>query len=134
MNINEINSIVQDVVFLDIETSGLNPYTSEILEIGAIKIENNKNIKLAIFIYCINISVSVNTAYILKNIKYIVIIDAYTKLFNTFPVTKSFIFFTILFFSFESFSNFLSSFLFVYMPFYHFFLDLSSVFIMFSLK
>ena len=88
------------------------------------KIENNKNIKLAIFIYCINISVSVNTAYILKNIKYIVIIDAYTKLFNTFPVTKSFIFFTILFFSFESFSNFLSSFLFVYMPFYHFFLDL----------
>jgi len=42
MNINEINSIVQDVVFLDIETSGLNPYTSEILEIGAIKIENNK--------------------------------------------------------------------------------------------
>ena len=41
-NINEINSIVQDVVFLDIETSGLNPYTSEILEIGAIKIENNK--------------------------------------------------------------------------------------------
>ena len=99
-----------------------------------IKIENNKNIKLAIFIYCINISVSVNTAYILKNIKYIVIIDAYTKLFNTFPVTKSFIFFTILFFSFESFSNFLSSFLFVYMPFYHFFLDLSSVFIMFSLK
>ena len=107
-------------------------YSGKYIEVFLKK--NNKNIKLAIFIYCINISVSVNTAYILKNIKYIVIIDAYTKLFNTFPVTKSFIFFTILFFSFESFSNFLSSFLFVYMPFYHFFLDLSSVFIMFSLK
>ena len=89
--------------------------------ISNIKIENNKNIKLAIFIYCVNTVASVSTAYMLKNIKYIVIIDAYTKLFNTFPVTKSFIFFTILFFSFESFSNFLSSFLFVYMLFYHFF-------------
>lgn len=42
MNINKIKSIVQDVVFLDLETSGLNPFTAEILEIGAIKIENNK--------------------------------------------------------------------------------------------
>lgn len=42
MNINEIKSIVQDVIFLDLETSGLNPFTAEILEIGAIKIENNK--------------------------------------------------------------------------------------------
>ena len=42
MNINEIKSIVQDVVFLDLETSGLNPFTAEILEIGAIKIDNNK--------------------------------------------------------------------------------------------
>ena len=29
-------SIIKDVVFLDIETSGLNPKNSEILEIGAI--------------------------------------------------------------------------------------------------
>ena len=42
MNINDIKSIVQDVVFVDLETSGLNPFTAEILEIGAIKIENNK--------------------------------------------------------------------------------------------
>ena len=42
MNINKIKSIVQDVVFLDLETSGLNPFKAEILEIGAIKIENNK--------------------------------------------------------------------------------------------
>lgn len=42
MDINKIKSIVQDVVFLDLETSGLNPHNSEILEIGAIKSENNK--------------------------------------------------------------------------------------------
>ena len=42
MDINKIKSIVQDVVFIDLETSGLNPYNSEILEIGAIKSENNK--------------------------------------------------------------------------------------------
>ncbi len=74
--------------------------------ISNIKIENNKNIKLAIFIYCINISVSVNTAYILKNIKYIVIIDAYTKLFNTFPVTKSFFFLLYYFFLLNRFPTF----------------------------
>ncbi len=43
MKIDEIKSIAQDVVFLDIKTSGINPYTSEILEINAIKIENNKS-------------------------------------------------------------------------------------------
>ena len=42
MDINKIKSIVQNVVFLDLETSGLNPHNSEILEIGAIKSENNK--------------------------------------------------------------------------------------------
>ena len=42
MDINKIKSIVQDVVFIDLETSGLNPYNSEILEIGAIKSENDK--------------------------------------------------------------------------------------------
>ena len=42
MDINKIKSIVQDVVFIDLETSGLNPHNSEILEIGAIKSENNK--------------------------------------------------------------------------------------------
>lgn len=41
MNINDIKSIVQNVVFLDLETSGLNPFTAEIIEIGAIKVENN---------------------------------------------------------------------------------------------
>lgn len=42
MDINKIKSIVQDVVFIDLETSGLNLHNSEILEIGAIKSENNK--------------------------------------------------------------------------------------------
>ena len=68
MKKNEIKSIVQDVVFLDIETSGLNPYTSEILEIGAIKIEDNKStsfhtfvknkkeVPLEIFSLCSNLS------------------------------------------------------------------------------
>ena len=42
MDINKIKSIVQDVVFIDLETSGLIPHNSEILEIGAIKSENNK--------------------------------------------------------------------------------------------
>ena len=37
----KIVSIVKDVVFLDIETSGLNPKNSEILEIGAVKIDRD---------------------------------------------------------------------------------------------
>ncbi|MGN1033298.1 MAG: exonuclease domain-containing protein, partial [Intestinibacter sp.] len=41
-----ITSIVKDVVFLDIETSGLNPKTSEILEIGAVKIDTEENISI----------------------------------------------------------------------------------------
>ena len=40
----DIISIINDVVFLDIETSGLNPINSEILEIGAVKIDKNNNI------------------------------------------------------------------------------------------
>lgn len=40
----KIVSIVKDVVFLDIETSGLNPKNSEILEIGAVKIDRDENI------------------------------------------------------------------------------------------
>ena len=43
MDINKIKSIVQDVVFIDLETSGLNPHNSEILEIGAIKSEDRKS-------------------------------------------------------------------------------------------
>ena len=39
-------SIVKDVVFLDIETSGLNPKNSEILEIGAIKVDKENNISI----------------------------------------------------------------------------------------
>ncbi|ETJ40740.1 Exonuclease superfamily protein, partial [human gut metagenome] len=37
-------SIINNVVFLDIETSGLNPANSEILEIGAVKIDKDNNI------------------------------------------------------------------------------------------
>ncbi len=40
----DIISIINNVVFLDIETSGLNPINSEILEIGAIKIDEQNNI------------------------------------------------------------------------------------------
>lgn len=40
---NDIISVINNVIFLDIETSGLNPSKSEILEIGAVKI-NNKEI------------------------------------------------------------------------------------------
>ena len=50
MNINEIDSIVRDVVFLDLETSGVNPYTSEILEIGAIKIEDSQTTSFHTFV------------------------------------------------------------------------------------
>ena len=35
-------SILDNIVFLDIETSGLNPITCEIIEIGAIKLEKGK--------------------------------------------------------------------------------------------
>ncbi len=67
MNINGIKSIVQNVVFLDLETSGLNPFKAEILEIGAIKIDNNKatsfhtliknkkEVPLEIFSFCTNL-------------------------------------------------------------------------------
>ena len=41
-SINNIESVLDDIVFLDIETSSLNPNKGEILEIGAIKFENNK--------------------------------------------------------------------------------------------
>ncbi|MDY4576217.1 MAG: exonuclease domain-containing protein, partial [Intestinibacter sp.] len=41
-----ITSIVKNVVFLDIETSGLNPKNSEILEIGAVKIDRDKKISI----------------------------------------------------------------------------------------
>ena len=43
MELNNITSMIDNIVFLDIETSGINPINSEILEIGAIKIDN-KNI------------------------------------------------------------------------------------------
>ena len=36
---NDIISVLDNVVFLDIETSGLNPNKSEIIEIGAVKIK-----------------------------------------------------------------------------------------------
>ena len=41
-SINNIESVLDDIVFLDIETSSLNPNKGEILEIGAIKFDNNK--------------------------------------------------------------------------------------------
>ena len=40
--INNIQSVLDDIIFLDIETSTLNPNKGEILEIGAIKFKNNK--------------------------------------------------------------------------------------------
>lgn len=67
MEYSNIKSLVDNVVFLDIETSGLNPQTSEILEIGAIKIENKnitsfhtfvknkKEVPLEIFSLCTNL-------------------------------------------------------------------------------
>lgn len=39
---NDIISILDNVIFLDIETSGLNPLNSEIIEVGAVKIKNGK--------------------------------------------------------------------------------------------
>ncbi len=61
---NDIISVLDNVVFLDIETSGLNPNKSEIIEIGAVKIEgtnkttfealikNKREIPLEIFSLC----------------------------------------------------------------------------------
>lgn len=41
-NINNISSILDNIIFLDIETSGSDPEKSEILEVAAIKIRNSK--------------------------------------------------------------------------------------------
>lgn len=61
---DDIVSVLDNVVFLDIETSGLNPNKSEIIEIGAVKIEdtnkttfealikNKREIPLEIFSLC----------------------------------------------------------------------------------
>lgn len=61
---NDIKSVIDNIIFLDIETSGLNPNKAEIIEIGAVKIKNgevstlntlvknNKEIPLEIFSLC----------------------------------------------------------------------------------
>ncbi|MGL6104755.1 helicase C-terminal domain-containing protein [Romboutsia sp.] len=61
---NDIISILDNIIFLDIETSGLNPLNSEIIEVGAVKIKdgrcelfnslvkNRKEIPLEIFSLC----------------------------------------------------------------------------------
>lgn len=41
-NYKELFNINQSLVFLDLETTGLNPVNDKIIEIGAIKVENNK--------------------------------------------------------------------------------------------
>lgn len=38
--LNELNSILDNVIYLDIETTGLDEKSSEIIEIGAVKIKN----------------------------------------------------------------------------------------------
>ena len=70
MKYNNIKSLIDNVIFLDLETSGLNPRNSEILEIGAIKIENQeitffhtfvknkKEVPLEIFSLCNNLKQS----------------------------------------------------------------------------
>ena len=40
----KIVSLINDIVFLDIETSGLDSKNSEILEIGAVKIDKDYNV------------------------------------------------------------------------------------------
>ncbi|MGL5348378.1 MAG: helicase C-terminal domain-containing protein [Peptostreptococcaceae bacterium] len=64
---NKIISIIDNVIFIDIETTGINPNNSEIIEIGAIKLENgkievfntllntDKEIPLEIYSFCNNL-------------------------------------------------------------------------------
>ena len=42
MELDKIKSLIDNVVFLDIETSGVDPFKSDILEIGAIKVKNSQ--------------------------------------------------------------------------------------------
>ncbi|MEG0856998.1 MAG: helicase C-terminal domain-containing protein [Terrisporobacter sp.] len=70
MELNNIKSLIDNVVFLDLETSGLNHEACEILEIGAIKIENQnitsfhtfvknkKEVPLEIFSLCTDLKQS----------------------------------------------------------------------------
>lgn len=39
---NNISKLVSDYVLVDIETTGFSPYSDDIIEIGAIKVKNNK--------------------------------------------------------------------------------------------
>ena len=101
-----MKSILKDVVYLNIVTSGLNPNTSEIIEIAAIKIVGDKVLKFntlikpfeeipaSIFGHCKNLKEDdlnkAPTIYQLKN-KFIEFIEDYPIICHDLNSKKSFL-------------------------------------------